>query len=222
MFSQMRILLVFIYLVSTSAFSQTRKPFQAEIDEFKKLDSLQHPHKNPIIFAGSSSFRLWNNLQTDFPAYPILNRGFGGSTLLDLMDRLEETVLKYHPKQVLIYCGENDFAADAKITPKEVCSRFKDVFYAIRKSQGRNTQIVFVSMKPSVARWSLESKFVAANQLIRSFLAVKHNTRYVDVHTPMLDPSGQVFPNLFIQDNLHMNAQGYAIWKELILPVLKK
>jgi hypothetical protein len=86
MFSQMRFLIVFVYLVSTSislvstsAFSQTRKPFQSEIDEFKKLDGLQNPPKNPIIFVGSSSFRLWNNLQTDFPAYPILNRGFGGS-----------------------------------------------------------------------------------------------------------------------------------------------
>jgi lysophospholipase L1-like esterase len=215
-------LLVFVLLISISVFSQPSKPFQVEMDAFQRKDSIQPPPNNPIVFAGSSSFRLWKNIEKDFLGYPIINRGFGGSTLLDLMDRLEETVLKYHPKQVLIYCGENDFAADAKITPKEVCSRFKDVFYAIRKRQGRNTQIVFVSMKPSLARWPLESKFVAANQLIRSFLAVKHNTRYVDVHTPMLDPSGQVFPNLFIQDNLHMNAQGYAIWKELILPVLKK
>jgi lysophospholipase L1-like esterase len=138
------------------------------------------------------------------------------------VDRLEETVLKYNPKQVLIYCGENDFATDTTITPFKVCSRFKDVFYAIRKREGRNTQIVFVSIKPSVARWPLESKFVAANELIRSFLAAQYNAHYVDVHTPMLDPSGQVFPNLFISDNLHMNAQGYAIWKELIYPVLKK
>lgn len=208
------------FLIITPVFSQPIKPFQAEMDAFKKQDSLQEPPQNPNVFAGSSSFRLWASMYNDFRGFPILNRGFGGSTLLDLIDRLEETVLQYNPKQVFIYCGENDFAASATVTPAEVAARFKRVFSAIRKSQGKKTKIIFVSIKPSVARWQLESKFVAANELISSFLKSKRNTHYIDVHTPMLSPAGQVFPDLFIKDNLHMNAKGYAIWKELILPLL--
>ncbi|MBM3412855.1 MAG: G-D-S-L family lipolytic protein [Bacteroidetes bacterium] len=220
MFFQKSIWLTLCFLIITPVFSQSIKPFQAEIDAFKKQDSLQQPPQNPIVFAGSSSFRLWESMYKDFSGFPVLNRGFGGSTLLDLIDRLEETVLQYNPKQVVIYCGENDFAASASVTPAEVAVRFKRVYSAIRKRQGKKTKIIFISIKPSVARWQLESKFVAANELISSFLKSKRNTYYIDVHTPMLDPAGQVFPDLFIKDNLHMNAKGYAIWKELILPHL--
>jgi lysophospholipase L1-like esterase len=208
-------------LFSTILLGQQSQPFQNEFLEFKKQDSIVKPPHRPIVFAGSSSFRLWKTIQSDFSGYPILNRGFGGATLLDLEVRLQESVLQYRPKQVFIYCGENDFASDDQVTPELVFDRFKRIFYLIRHKHKR-VNIVFVSIKPSVARWTLESKFVAANQLIRTFLSTKPNTSFADVHQAMLDENGNVYANLFIQDNLHMNAKGYQIWSTLLRPYLLK
>lgn len=213
-------LLLLCLVISKLLFSQHSLPYQAEFMAFQKQDSIQKPPARPIVFAGSSSFRLWKNIHNDLPGYPILNRGFGGATLLDLEARLHESVLQYKPKQVFIYCGENDLASSDEVTPEIVLARFVRVFTAIRKNK-KHTNIVFVSIKPSVARWKLESKMVQANQLISAFLRTQKNTHFVNIHQAMLDTNGNVFPDLFIGDNLHMNAKGYAIWTALLQPYLK-
>src|ERR1700761_1934486 len=88
-------------------------PFWNEIAEFKHQDSVQRPPSGAILFVGSSSFRKWTNLQSYFPGYTIINRGFGGSTLPDVIRYANDIIFPYHPKEIVIYCGENDFAADS-------------------------------------------------------------------------------------------------------------
>jgi para-nitrobenzyl esterase len=200
----------------------SKNPFQNEIDAFQKADQIHLPEKNSILLAGSSSFRLWADVNSYFPNYPILNRGFGGSTLLDLIHFSKETIFQYQPKQIFIYCGENDFAASDTVTPDMVFDRFKTLFTLIRKNVGSAIPIEYVSMKPSVARWNLESKFVTANKLIQNYLAQQKNAHFVDVHSAMLDEQGQVFKDIFIGDNLHMNPKGYAIWQKIFTPYLVK
>lgn len=109
------------------------QPFYNEIRAFKKQDSLEMPAKNAILFAGSSSFRLWHNLKDDFRGSTIINRGFGGSSLTDVIRYTEEILFPYQPKQVVIYCGENDFAADNFLPVDSVFNRFTTLFGMIRK-----------------------------------------------------------------------------------------
>ena len=111
---------------------QTKVPFQAEIDVFKKMDSIQMPLKNSILFVGSSSFNYWKDISNYFPGYPIINRGFGGSSLTDVIYFNQETIIKYNPKQIYIYCGENDIAASDTITAQIVFERFKTLYNIIR------------------------------------------------------------------------------------------
>ena len=87
---------------------------------------------------------------------------------------------------------------------------------------GEKIPVMYVSIKPSVARWNLEPRFVAANQLIQDYLATQKNAHLLDVHHAMLDENGQVFKDIFIADNLHMNAKGYQIWQKIIAPTLVK
>ena len=117
-----------------SSNAQTNKaiPFQDEIDIFIKKDSLQMPAANSILFVGSSSFNYWKDISNYFPDYPIINRGFGGSSLTDIIYFNQETILKYKPKQIYIYCGENDIAASDTITPQIVFERFKTLYTIIR------------------------------------------------------------------------------------------
>jgi len=205
--------------ISLSALAQ-KKPFEAEIKAFAKSDSIVAPLKGKIVFVGSSSFAKWKDINQYFPGYPIINRGFGGSNLLDVIQYVNETVLKYKPKQVVIYCGENDLASSDTVSPEIVLDRFSVLFNLIRQPLGNKTNITFISIKPSVSRWRLEAKIIQANTLIAQFIAKQKNAHYINIHNAMLQGDGSVMKDIFIADNLHMNAKGYAIWQKIIFPGL--
>ena len=216
--SMIKVILVFVAInMATTASAQ---PFINEIKAFRKADSINKPPKNAVLLIGSSSFTKWKDVQDYFPEYTILNRGFGGSSLTDVIFYANDVVLKYKPKQILIYCGENDLAANDTITPQIVLNRFKQLFTIIRTQLNKKTPILFVAIKPSIARWHLERKYIETNQLIKDFLSTKKYTQFLDVHNAMLDENGKVFQDIFVKDNLHMNAKGYAIWQKIIAPYL--
>jgi len=195
--------------------------FSKDIQNFRRQDSIAMPAKDPILFIGSSSFTLWKSVKEDFPGYPILNRAFGGSTLSDLIYYVKDIVYPYQPRQIVIYCGENDFAANDSLYPSQVAKRFELLFVIIRKKFPK-VPVVYVSMKPSPSRVKLMAKFNVANVMIRSFLKDKKNTAFVDVYHAMLNADGSVNESIFLADKLHMNKKGYAIWQPLIQNKLKK
>jgi lysophospholipase L1-like esterase len=214
------VFVLFLGILTATAQTTSTIPFQAEIDVFIKKDSIAMPAANSILFVGSSSFNYWKDISNYFPGYPIINRGFGGSSLTDIIHFNQETILKYKPKQIYIYCGENDIAASDTISPQIVFERFKTLHSIIRTHLGNNIPVMYVSIKPSVARWSMEDKFVTANSLIRNFINKQKQTQFLDVHSAMLDTNGEVYKDIFIADKLHMNAKGYAIWQKIIAPTL--
>lgn len=196
-------------------------PFYQDIQAFKKLDSIQMPPQHAILFVGSSSFTKWTDLHQYFPSYPVINRGFGGSTLLDVLMYADAVILPYQPKQIVIYCGENDLAYSDTVSAQTVASRFISLFDVIRHVW-ENIPIDFVSIKPSPSRANLMGKMAEANNLIRSFLSTKTNTAFIDVYHKMLDKDGRPIPVIFGPDSLHMNAKGYEIWQKAIEPTLLK
>lgn len=194
--------------------------FKPEIVQFQKSDSIVMPPKGQIVFAGSSSFTRWKDVAMYFPGYPIINRGFGGATLVDLIYYVEETIVKYQPCRVFIYCGENDMADVDTVSPSTVLVRFKTLHSLLKNKLPRKTKLVFVSIKPSLARWHLESKFIEANKLIEAYIATQKNIQYLDVHTLMLNQNKEVLKDIFIADKLHMNPKGYQIWQKAFIPYL--
>ncbi|PGH39238.1 MAG: G-D-S-L family lipolytic protein [Candidatus Nephrothrix sp. EaCA] len=211
--------IIFLFLLSFAAKAQV--PFAADIQAFKKADSIHFPGKNKILFIGSSSFTFWKSLPQDFPEYPIINRAFGGSQLLDVLRFEKEVIFDYQPKQVVIYCGENDLAADENITGKTVFERFKKLYADIRRRLPA-VSVVYVSMKPSPSRRHLRAKEEEGNKWIRLFLKKEKNAAFVDVFHLMLRKNGQPESEYFLQDSLHMNAKGYKVWQEAIKPKLIK
>jgi lysophospholipase L1-like esterase len=215
----MKLFTTIILILSSCVLTAQERPFAKEIRQFKTEDSLQRPPKNAIVFVGSSSFRMWKDMQQDFPGYNIINRGFGGSSLPHVIEYADEIVIPYHPKQVVIYCGENDFMNDT-VTSEIVANRFITLHNKLREALPR-TNIVYVSMKPSPSRQHLMDKISAANATIRNFLKKKRKTAYVDIWNRMLDERGAPQKDLFLSDMLHMNEKGYEIWQKAIRPYLK-
>ena len=213
-------IIIFLVLVSVGLFAKAQ-PFANEIAAFKKQDSLSFPGTGKILFVGSSSFAFWKDVQQYFPEYSIINRGFGGSSLTDLIRYAPEVIFPYKPKQIVIYCGENDFAGDTSLYPSQVAQRFFDLFNLIR-SRYKKVPIAYISMKPSPSRRHLMARFNVANVMIKNFLKKKKKTDYIDVYKAMLNENGQPKEEIFLADQLHMNAEGYKIWKKIIEPYLLK
>lgn len=213
--------LIVVFLMCVSFVKAQEAPFYSEIQDFKKQDSIHFPPKHAILFLGSSSFRKWTNVQEAFPGYPVINRGFGGSTFPDAIRYLDEIVFPYRPRQILIYEGDNDLASSNTITAETVLHRFKKLFSLIRKNLP-NTNIAFVSIKPSPSRQTLMPKMAEANFLIKNYLKNEKNAAFIDVYHAMLEKDGQPDKSIFLEDELHMNAKGYAIWRKIIEPYLLK
>ena len=206
-------------LINISLAQTAFPPFANDILRFKKQDSIVPPVKNAILFVGSSSFAKWKDVADYFPGYIIVNRGFGGSTLLDVIRYAYDIIVPYQPKQVFIYAGDNDLAEGASVA--EVVTRFKTLFQLIRINVP-NATMDYISIKPSPSRENLMPKMKEANKQIEAFLKTQKNTGFINVFSPMLNADGTPKPEIFVEDRLHMNADGYAIWKKTILPYLKK
>lgn len=216
----LKIFIGFLVLLSHVQAQET-PPFYNEIQAFKSADSTAFPGTGKTLFVGSSSFTKWTDVQNYFPNIPIINRGFGGSTLTDVIRYANDVIIPYQPKQIVIYCGENDLAYADTVTAQMVLERFKTLFGLIRASQPK-VPVNYVSIKPSPSRANLMPKMVKANKLIKRFLKKKKHTAFINVYNAMLGSNGKPLPDIFIEDNLHMNAKGYAIWQKIIEPYINK
>lgn len=208
-------LIVFVF----STIVLQAQSFINDINAFNKLDSLQAPPKNEILLIGSSSFTYWKDVASYFPGRIFINRAFGGSSLTHQIDYVDRVVYPYQPRQILIYCGENDIAASPTVTADTVFNRFVRLYQLIRIKYPK-VNILFVSIKPSPVRAEFLPTVIAANKLIADFCRRSKKTDFIDVFSPMLGSDGKPIEELFIADRLHMNAQGYAIWSKIISPYL--
>lgn len=209
-------------LAAITLLSQEKIPaFYEDVQKFVQADLAAPPAEGQILFVGSSSFTNWKNVGERFPGRPILNRAFGGSTLLHMIHYLEQVVSPYQAKQIVMYCGENDLAADPKVDGREVYHRFRRFFRAVKRVQPR-VPFVYVAMKPSPSRWHLFAKMSDGNRRIKAYLQKWRRTAFVDVVPLMLGPDGKPRPEIFLDDKLHMNAAGYDIWQKALAPVLLK
>ena len=191
--------------------------FESEIQLLKqRTDSLWNGSKGALLFTGSSSVRMWEDLQERFPDQRILNTGFGGSQASDLLYYLEPLVLEYEPKKVFIYQGDNDLAEGKKAG--EVIKTLEQITNNLQKANPV-ISIVLISAKPSISRWYLRGKYKRLNRKLKRWASRDSSVDFVDVWNPMLTAKK---PNtsLFIADGLHMNASGYDIWEAALAPFI--
>jgi lysophospholipase L1-like esterase len=204
--------------IAETAISQ---PFINEIKAFRRADSITAPPKNAILLIGSSSFTNWKDVAKYFPDQTIINRGFGGSSLPHMIMYAEDVIFKYNPKQILIYCGENDLTGGPTITADTIFERLKNLHQLIR-SKYKKVPIAYISMKPSPSREKYLETMQKGNALIKSFMEQQKKSSFIDVYSSMLDANGRILTHIFLSDKLHMNAEGYKIWQGVIAPYLVK
>jgi lysophospholipase L1-like esterase len=189
-----------------------------DMARFAADDATMAAPAHPIVFTGSSSIRFWQSLATDFPGKPVLNRGFGGSQVRDAAWHADQLAIHYRPRQIVLYAGDNDI--DAGRTPRQVADDVRAFIARVRRDLP-DVPILFLSIKPSLARVAQLPAQREANALVRAEIAKMAHVDFVDVATPMLGADGQPRPELFGPDGLHMNAAGYALWRGIVGPHLE-
>ncbi len=179
---------------------------------FTKQDQAQKPAKCATLFIGSSSIRLWQNIASHFPGREVINRGFGGSTIDDINVNFATVAAPYQPSHIVFYAGENDISF--RLPPDEAFEDFLQ-FMTLKSASLGDTPVLFISVKPSKRRFDQVYQQMALNNKIKNYAKTRNDLIYVDVFTPMLTPTGEP-KDIFIEDKLHMNQQGYAIWAKAI------
>lgn len=193
--------------------------WEDEIRAFEEEDRRSPPPSRAVLFVGSSSIRLWTTLRADFRGLPVLNRGFGGSQIREVTAFVPRIVLPYEPRLIVFYCGSNDIASGAR-NPAEVLDDYRAFVRAVHASLP-DTRILFVSIAPNPARWHLRQAFRRANASIEAYTRTDPRLGYIDVWTHMIGVNGRPRPDLFVDDRLHMNEKGYAIWRRILAEKLK-
>lgn len=188
--------------------------WKKELDAFAAADRVQMPPAGGVLFVGSSSIRFWTGLETAFTDQPVvIRRGFGGSRLSENADLVPRLVLPYQPRLVVLYAGENDIHEGT--SPQELLAHFQRF---VRQVQGAlpATRVAYMSIKPSPSRLNHMAAMREANLLIQSHVLQHDNLDFIDVHTAMLDNDGRPRPELFVRDQLHLSAEGYGLWRQIV------
>ncbi|HNS21646.1 MAG TPA: GDSL-type esterase/lipase family protein [Sedimentisphaerales bacterium] len=192
--------------------------FESDIVAFEKADLTSPPPADPVLFVGSSSLRMWSDLAAAFPDYPVINRGFGGSHMSDLLYYFDRVVAVYKPALVVVYEGDNDLAGGKSVD--QVYAEYM-TFLSLVAEKLPGTEVAFIATKPSPSRAAYLEVTRQLNSRLQTLAAKAYHLWFMDVFTPMLGGDGQPRAELFLSDMLHMNADGYALWQAVVEPVLK-
>ena len=212
-------LFILFFFIALNSFSQEyQNKWQTEIDAFEIVNG-DTPLLEGILFTGSSSIRLWTDLAKDFNNPNILNRGFGGSQIIDLIENFNQVILTYYPKKIVIYSGDNDIEAgkSAEIVFGDFCT-----LYGMIRAKLPNTTIYYIAIKPSLSRWNKVLEMKKANTLIHEFLNYKQHGTFVDIFSPMIGLHGKPYKKWFVEDGLHLSPVGYELWTEILAPFIKQ
>lgn len=209
-----------VVCVSLCGWSQEGpNPLESEIEAFESADIADGHRSDFILFTGSSSIRLWKNLEEDMAGHQVLNRGFGGAKLSDLNFYWGRILAEHRPELVVVYCGENDIWDGVGVD--QTFQEFKSFQRKFRRDL-KGVPLIYIAMKPSINRWEKWEDYRAADRKIKRAIWWKRKQKFVDLGPTMLLEDGTPDQDIFISDMLHMNAKGYRGWTNVLLPIIQQ
>lgn len=182
---------------------------------FEAADRISPPPKGGILFVGSSTIVRWTTLQQDFPNQPIVNRGFGGNQIVDSTHFADRIIFPYQPRMIFLRAGGNDIHAGK--SPEQVFEEFRQ-FVATVHAKLPKTEIVYISLAPSIARWEEREATRKLNALVAGYVKRTPRLEYIETYDMSLDARGQPRPELFVEDKLHFSQEGYKLLVERVRP----
>jgi lysophospholipase L1-like esterase len=212
-------ILLFLFLFTLGIAQAQEVPFEKEVREISQRLDLEGWQRGSTVFTGSSTIRMWKDLQSTFPNEVIVNTGFGGSKASDLQTHLFPLVIRLEPGRVFIYEGDNDIWAGVPVA--EIMENLDAIVTRLQLTDPA-LEIFLIGAKPSPSRWEKKMNYQIFNQQLKEYCLAKDGLTFVETWNALTDPSGNPRPELYLEDQLHLNDKGYEIWVSLFKPFLKK
>jgi hypothetical protein len=197
------------------------KAWENDIQHFEQLDRSEDYSPEAILFSGSSSIKLWSSLKQDMSPYPVIHRGYGGAKLSDLAVYADRIFAPHPCRAIVIFIANDITGGESDKTPREVAALFRYVLKTIRKTHP-DTPVFWIAVTPTAARWGAWNEIQKANGMISDICGQTKNTRFIRTDTAFLDDYGKPRTELFVEDKLHLNQHGYAIWTRIVKGELEK
>jgi lysophospholipase L1-like esterase len=214
------ILIALIILVSCAPLSKYRelpevKAWESDIEKFEQLDISKSYPSDAILFAGSSSIRLWSTIGKDMMPYNVIQRGYGGAKLSDFAVYVDRIIYPHSCQAIVIFVANDISGNENDKSPLEVSQLFRKTLYIIRR-KFTDTPVFWISITPTPSRWPVWPEIKEANGMIKEICESHRNTYFIDTEKYFLNSSGLPRTELFLDDKLHLNDDGYAIWTGII------
>lgn len=193
--------------------------WEKEISAYEQMDRTNPPPKQGVLFVGSSTIRLWKTLDQDFPGQRVINRGFGGCEIEDCTHFAGRIVLPYQPRLIFFRAGGNDLWDGKSL--ERVFADFKDFVVKVH-AKLPETDVYFISWSPTIARWKQADKEKALNTMVAAYARQAAHVKYIETYGMVLGSDGKPRAKLFVDDQLHFNAEGYKLLVERVRPYLPK
>ena len=220
-----KVLIFFLFLnISCSPFykySTTNKEFENEIANLEALDVDQIAGQNELLFIGSSSIRMWDNIKEDMAPFKSVNRGYGGAHYYDLIHFTKRLVVNHSPKAILIFVANditgsnNETNTIGDLSPKKVRSLFKFCYTSIREVH-KNIPIFLIETTPTPKRWNVWGQISKANDMLKKVCEQEENLYFISTRNKFINKNNLPIKSLFLDDELHLNREGYKLWSRII------
>jgi lysophospholipase L1-like esterase len=191
--------------------------WEKEVAAYEVSDRHNPPPKGGTLFIGSSTIRLWKTLAEDYPNQKVINRGFGGTEIVDSTHFADRLIFPHEPKQIFLRAGGNDIHGGR--IPKEVAYDFAE-FVRVIHARLPKTEIIYIGVSPAPARWGESDKYRELNRLIREAALDMPRVGFVDTFEMVLASDGSARSELFVKDRLHFSPEGYRLLAERVRPFL--
>lgn len=208
---------VYVRAQSASPAAHNFAVWEKDVAAFEAADRTTAPPKNALLFVGSSTIVRWKTLQQDFPNQPIINRGFGGNQIVDSTHFADRMIFPYQPRMIFLRAGGNDIHAGK--SAEQVFEDFK-AFVTTVRTRLPKSEIVFIGLSPSIARWNERATTVKLNALISDYVKRTPGLKYIDAYDISLDAKGEPRPELFVEDKLHFSPAGYKLLAARVRPYI--
>jgi len=197
---------------------QEAKPdrWEKDIQDFEKKDREKPPPQGEIVFAGSSTMRMWKTAES-FPDLKVINRGFGGSQVADSVKYADRIILPYKPRIVVVYAGSNDMAAGK--SPEQVFEDWKALVKKIHDALPQ-TRVLFIGTKPTIRRWAMIDRQKKLSDLVAEHVKSDKRLGFIETGAAFLGDDGKPRADLLLKDGLHLNPDGYKVLAGIVRPYL--
>ncbi len=209
--------LVLVCLVHTALADAQVNRFEKDIAAFEAADQKDPPPTDAILFVGDSTFTRWKSIHHDLPGYTLINRGFGGSRMPDLLQFTSRIVIRYKPRLIVVQEGGNDLHSGR--TPEQLLGDVKEFVDTVQRELP-GVPIAIGSLAPSPARWNEIETRKRSDQLLKAYVATQKNVKFIDYFEAFLGPDGKPREDLFVEDRMHPSALGYELRAKIIRPFL--